>query len=203
MVEAPTKTMRTVLGERAKRHRRPAPAEGVGHQPVGRRGVRQEAEERPRLAVGRIVDEQLARRAAQVLVLAGIPDEDGVPGLEHVPRLERIGGGVHAERGRPLDLLVEVDPLLGRDRPVGQRRRFGEEPLAGHAVAARDACRGGPAWYRRPGRRPISGRSRANGGRPSTTRVAISATTRQNRTDTTDSSPFPRNFRTSHTSIDV
>ena len=107
------------------RHRRATEAVFVGHETDRRRPVGQEAETRPGLAVGRVVDIDLARCVLEIEVPAGVWAHEGaVPCLEHV----RTPGAFRHATG--LDSPDQVD-VLGLCRPpVRQWRRVLAEPGA-------------------------------------------------------------------------
>ena len=105
-----------------ERHRRTAEAEVVGDQPDRCRGIGQEAVGRMRAAVRRVVDKEVARRVAQVGMLAGIADERRVPGLEHVGATRALGDAAR------LDAAHQLVPLGRHLAAVGQRRRIAEVP---------------------------------------------------------------------------
>jgi hypothetical protein len=129
-----------------ERHGRPTETVIVGREPVRRRGVGQEAVGRPllrlALAIGRrVVDEEMAGRAAEIAVAAGVAHECGVPCLEHVLPARALGDAAG------LDVAHQSPPSL-RYRPfVRQRRGCLVEP------GPIDACRRGD-FVEMPGRWP-------------------------------------------------
>ena len=117
------------FGLALKRYGRPAEAVGVGGEPGRRRGVGQEAVRRPVFAgpagiLRRVIDEEVARRAAQIGMPAGIADERRVPRLEHVGPPRALGDAAF------LDVAHQLAPFLGHLLPVGKRRRCFVEPRA-------------------------------------------------------------------------
>ena len=115
------------LGLALKRHRRSAKAVGVGGEPDRRRGVGQEAVRRavfagPAGILRRVIDEEVARRAAQIGVPAGIAHERRVPRLEHVGPPRAFGDAAF------LHVAHQFAPCLGHLLAVGKRRRCLEEP---------------------------------------------------------------------------
>ena len=107
-----------------ERHRGPAEAVRIGDQPDRRRGIGQEAVRRPLFAGWRIVDEEVARRVAEIGVLAGIADEIGVPCLEHVGAARAFGDAAL------LDLVDQLGPFRRHRLAVGQRRGVHGKPGA-------------------------------------------------------------------------
>ena len=114
-------------------HGAAAKSVGVGHESDGCRGVGQEAEARPRTAIGWIIDVDLARRVLEIGMRAGIgTDEDAVPGLEHVGPAGAVG---YAAR---LDPPHQFDSIGRRRPPVRQWRRILGKPAALHTLRQGD-----------------------------------------------------------------
>src|SRR5580704_18824838 len=112
-----------------KRYGRPAKSVGVGSEPDRCRGIGQKAVRRPVFPgpagiARRVIDEQMAWRAAQVGMPAGIADERRVPSLEHVGPSRAFGDAAF------LDVTYQLAPFLGHRPLVGKRRRRFIEPRA-------------------------------------------------------------------------
>src|SRR5262249_2019931 len=77
----------------------------VGRETARARRVGQEAVGRSLFAGWRVVDKEVARRATEIAMPAGIADEFGVPGLEHVIAPRAFGDAAF------LDLAHQLAPF--------------------------------------------------------------------------------------------